>query len=105
MGLWDRVKRIFRPAPVVTTPEPPPPDPFERMRPRMIYANPPLPEHLRDPEPVRRPSPPRPAEPAARNLEIEAAIAADPTAVEPYLVRQAMYGTGFERFKHSGGLG
>ncbi len=78
MGLWDRIKRVFRPAPVEIPPEPPTEPAF---RPRMIYANPPLPARLRP-----RPVTPPPAPATERNLALEAAIAADPSAVEPYLV-------------------
>src|SRR5688572_17110671 len=85
MGVWDRIKRTFRPADVVVTPEPPPVAP-----PPPVPAPPPRPMRTYNPPLMRSPGlragPPPTARPVERNLELEAVIAADPDAVEPYLV-------------------
>jgi uncharacterized protein (TIGR02996 family) len=80
MGLWDRVRRVFRPATVEVVPEPEPvPQPARVISP-LATRNPPLQRPI-----GMRPGEPRPPPPVVRNLELEAEIARAHD-IEAYLV-------------------
>ncbi len=84
MGLWDRMKRAFQPAPVVTALETRTPGPAPSVAPVAPITR------TYDPRSAQTvglgAGPPPPGPPAVRNRELEAVIAADPSAIEPYLV-------------------